>query len=90
MSFSTKLLKAVAPNSVLLKNRGTLYDTLSTLPREGVGLLMRQKRWDVVGRKDTYWEVTRVKIKNEGRNGKAWGRLVYKGRYTLNYIFYRH
>ena len=79
MSFSAKLLKAVAPDSSLLSNKGTLYETLSRLPQDGIGARVRQKRWDVMGRKDTYWEVTRVTIKNEGKNGKAWGRMVYKG-----------
>lgn len=26
-----------------------------------------------------YWEVTRVRLKDEGRHGKAWGRLVWRG-----------
>lgn len=79
MSFSAKLLKSLAPDSPFLKSKSTLYETLSRLPNDGVGALVRQKRWDVVGRQRTYWEVTRVRLKNEGKNGKAWGRLVYKG-----------
>jgi len=79
MSFSTKLLKSLSPDSPFLTGKGTLYETLSRLPNDGVGAFVRQKRWDVVGRQNTYWEVTRVKLKNEGKNGKAWGRFVYKG-----------
>lgn len=35
----------------------------------------------MVGRTNTYWEITRVTLKNEGKNGKAWGRFVYRGKF---------
>ncbi|KAF8305392.1 hypothetical protein DL93DRAFT_2066334 [Clavulina sp. PMI_390] len=80
MSFSTQLLKSLVPDSSILSTKTNLYQTLSRLPNDGVGSLVRQKRWDVAGRPDTYWQVTRVRLKNEGKNGKAWGRFVYKGK----------
>ncbi|PWN51201.1 hypothetical protein IE53DRAFT_368274 [Violaceomyces palustris] len=88
----------------------TLYQHLSTLPNDGVGSKVRQRRWLAKGldqpahinlREDwekfrasgaegrnavkqaghlCYWEVTRVRLKNGGNNGKAWGRLFWRGK----------
>ncbi|KAF8339159.1 uncharacterized protein EI90DRAFT_2908107 [Cantharellus anzutake] len=79
-SFSQKLLNQILPGSVHLKQTQTLYQTLSRLPQDGVGSHLRQVRWDRLNRHDTYWMITRVKLKNDGRHGKAWGMFVYKGK----------
>ena len=57
-----------------------LYRTLSRLPRDGVGARVTQRRWAAKGIEGSYWEVTRTKLKDDGRHGKAWGRLVWRGK----------
>ena len=79
MSFSQKLLREILPESTYLKKAPTLYQTLAHLPQDGVGSRVRQVRWDRLNRHNTYWEITRVKLKNDGTNGKAWGKFIYKG-----------
>jgi hypothetical protein len=59
----------------------TLYQTLSRLPRDGVGAHVFQTRWQSKGIEGCYWEVTRVKLKNEGNHGKAWGKLIWRGKF---------
>lgn len=58
----------------------TLYRALSRLPRDGIGARLAQCRWDAKGIHGSYWEVTRTKLKLDGTHGKAWGRLVWKGK----------
>lgn len=84
-----------------------LYQLLSSLPNDGVGTRVRQRRWaakglDVPksvdlkshltklhteqGGKATkeeghlcYWEITKVRLKDGGKHGKAWGKFVWRG-----------
>lgn len=79
MSFSRTLLKTLVPESPFLRHQPTLYETISRLPRDGLGSRVRQRRWDTKGFDDTYWEITRVRLKNEGKNGRVWGKLFWKG-----------
>ncbi|KIM25620.1 hypothetical protein M408DRAFT_331149 [Serendipita vermifera MAFF 305830] len=58
----------------------TLYRTLSRLPKDGVGARVAQRRWTAKGIEGSYWEVTKIRLKPDGQHGKAWGRLVWKGK----------
>ena len=89
MSFSQKLLKKLLPEThPFVRPSQTLFETLSRSPQDGVGVLVRQKRWDRLNRMNTYWEVTRVKLKNEGKHGKVWGKFVYKGAYLIVFLIF--
>lgn len=80
-SLSARLMST---NAVAAERVGpTLYQTLASLPNNGVGAQVSQRRWAAKGIEGSYWEVTKVKLKNEGRNGKAWGKLVWRGKSTL-------
>ena len=57
----------------------SLFQVLSRFPRDGVGQKVYQTRWGTKGFPDCYWEVTRTKLKLEGKHGKAWGHLVWRG-----------
>jgi len=57
---------------------------LSRLPRDGVGSCVRRETWAQKGFNDSWWEITRVKLKNEGRDGRAWGRLWWRGKLVTN------
>lgn len=86
-----------------------LYQLLSTLPQDGVGARVRQRRWAAKGLdvphdvdlkkhlaqlhakgdkplKDDahlcYWEITKVRLKDGGNHGKAWGKLVWRGKFS--------
>ena len=79
-SLSAKVLPSVLPkSSPFLRKSGTLYQVLSGLPKDGVGLKVSQSRWGKKGISDSYWEITRVRLKDEGNHGKAWGKLVWRG-----------
>ncbi|KAJ1021899.1 hypothetical protein NDA16_003661 [Ustilago loliicola] len=86
----------------------TLYQLLSSLPNDGVGARVRQRRWAAKGldvpkdvdlkshltklhaeqggkaNKDEghlcYWEITKVRLKDGGKHGKAWGKFVWRGK----------
>lgn len=62
----------------------TLYRTLSRLPKDGVGSRLAQRRWDAKGIQESYWEVTRTRLKPDGAHGKAWGRLIWRGLSVYN------
>src|SRR5258706_1410507 len=68
-----------AANTTLNPYPTTLYQTLSRLRNDGVGALVAQRRWDAKNIFGCYWKVTRVKLKDEGRHGRVWGRLIWKG-----------
>ena len=74
----SELIPKDAANVISNKPR-TLYETLSRLPHDGVGARVHQARWSSKGIEGCYWEVSRVKLKDEGKHGKAWGRLVWRG-----------
>ncbi|CAA7260245.1 unnamed protein product [Cyclocybe aegerita] len=65
---------------VLRKSTGNLYQVLSRTPTGGVGLEVHQTRWSHKQISESYWKVTRSQFKCEGKHGKAWGRLYWKGK----------
>ncbi|KAI6004028.1 hypothetical protein EDD15DRAFT_2156706 [Pisolithus albus] len=74
----TLLPKELPPS--LQSKPATLCQVLSRYPRDGVGQIVHQSRWPLKGIHGSYWQVTRTKLKLEGKHGKAWGRLVWKGK----------
>ena len=73
-----KLLPKTLPPS-LQNNPGNLYQVLSRTPSGGVGKRVYQLRWSEKGIEDCYWIVTQSRFKCEGKHGKAWGHLYWKG-----------
>ena len=63
----------------LSNSPSSLYQVLSRFPQDGVGQKVYQTRWGTKGFPECYWEVTRTKLKLEGKHGKVWGHLVWKG-----------
>ena len=76
-----KLLPATkaTANATLNPHPTTLYQTLSRLRNDGVGALVAQRRWDAKNIHGCYWKITRVKLKDEGKHGRAWGKLIWRG-----------
>ncbi|KAK7470951.1 hypothetical protein VKT23_002366 [Stygiomarasmius scandens] len=74
-----KLLPKTLPPS-LQNNPGNLYQVLSRTPSGGVGKRVYQLRWSEKGIEDCYWVVTQSRFKCEGKHGKAWGKLVWRGK----------
>ncbi|KIO19880.1 hypothetical protein M407DRAFT_246026 [Tulasnella calospora MUT 4182] len=77
---TAKVVSAAMPKSPMIHSTGNLYQVLSSLPKDGVGARITQARWEKKGIQDSYWEITRVRLKAEGNHGKAWGKLVWKGK----------
>ncbi|KAG9219276.1 hypothetical protein CCMSSC00406_0001686 [Pleurotus cornucopiae] len=92
--FSTPMRRAAAPNlskalqhllpkelpPSLSAKPGNLYEVLSRTPAGGVGRKVHQLRWSDKQIPDSFWLVTRSQFKCEGKHGKAWGRLYWKGK----------
>lgn len=75
-------LKKLLPNDLppSLEGRpGNLYEVLSRKPDGGVGREIHQTRWNNKQIEGSYWVVTRSKFKCEGKHGKIWGLLHWKG-----------
>ncbi|KAL0949863.1 hypothetical protein HGRIS_009896 [Hohenbuehelia grisea] len=64
----------------LASNPGNLYEVLSRTPIGVVGRKVHQIRWDGKQITNSFWLVTRAKFKCEGKHGKAWGKLFWKGK----------
>ncbi|KAI0346886.1 hypothetical protein BDW22DRAFT_1351172 [Trametopsis cervina] len=64
----------------LSKRTGSLYEVLSSHPKNGVGQRVHQIRWGTKGIEDSYWVVTKTQLKLEGTHGKAWGKLYWRGK----------
>ncbi|KAG6335039.1 hypothetical protein ID866_4041 [Astraeus odoratus] len=80
---ATNAVLALLPKELppsLQSKKGTLYQVLSRYPQDGVGQIVHQCRWAQKGIHGSYWKVTRTKLKLEGSHGKAWGKLVWKGK----------
>ncbi|KIM45897.1 hypothetical protein M413DRAFT_296829 [Hebeloma cylindrosporum] len=72
------LIKGTLP-PVIKPQCGNLYEVLSRTPTGGIGAEVHQTRWSHKNIVDSYWVVTRSHFKCEGKHGKAWGRLYWKG-----------
>ena len=72
------LLPSKLPPS-LAGRPGNLYQVLSRYPGGGTGRRVYQTRWEQKQIYDCYWEVTRARFKCEGKHGKAWGQLYWRG-----------
>lgn len=81
----TQALKRLVPiirgalPPVIKPQCGNLYEVLSRTPTGGIGAEVHQTRWSQKNIVDSYWVVTRSHFKCEGKHGKAWGRLYWKG-----------
>ena len=80
------LLPKEIPPSLRL-SAASLYEVLARYPNDGVGIRVHQTRWTTKNIGPCYWEVTRTKLKCEGKHGKAWGKLVWRGAYILQMCF---
>jgi len=81
-SKALRVLESFLPQIVppSLDNRAAnLYQVLSRYPHDGIGMQVSQTRWGQKGIAESYWVVTRTKLKLEGQHGKAWGKLYWKG-----------
>jgi small subunit ribosomal protein S34 len=76
-ALETFLPQLSAPS--LNNKAGNLYQILSRYPHDGVGIQVSQTRWGQKGIANSYWLVTRTRLKLEGKHGKAWGKLYWKG-----------
>ncbi|KAI0068955.1 hypothetical protein BV25DRAFT_68392 [Artomyces pyxidatus] len=74
-----KLLPKTLPPSLSAKP-GNLYQVLARYPRDGVGQHVYQTRWSSKGIEGCYWQITRASLKHDGAHGKAWGRLIWRGK----------
>lgn len=82
-SLPPALARLIKPNPLAQNHSRSLYETLSRLPKDGVGSRVTQPRWAAKGIQNSYWEITKVRIKDEGRHGKVWGRLFWKGQLAM-------
>lgn len=78
-----QILKLIPPERVpsLATGPANLYEVLSRTADGGVGKEVHQIRWSHKHISDSWWKVTRTKFKSEGKHGKAWGQLYWKGEY---------
>lgn len=73
--------KLVPKLKVLEGTPSTLYGVLSRLPQNGVGAKVIETRWSKKGFTDCYWLVSRARLKVDGKHGKAYGQLYWRGTY---------
>ncbi|KAF8450329.1 hypothetical protein L210DRAFT_843657 [Boletus edulis BED1] len=76
-----KLLPSPLPPS-LRTTPASLCQVLSRYPNDGVGQKVHQIRWTGKGIENCYWQVTKTRLKHEGTHGKAWGKLVWRGKFV--------
>ena len=85
-SKALRALESFLPQSTppsLDTSAANLCQVLSRYPHDGVGMQVSQIRWGQKGIADSYWLVTRAKLKLEGRHGKIWGKLYWKGKHSV-------
>jgi small subunit ribosomal protein S34 len=81
----SKTLKSIAPLQkselppIFRRTTGNLYEVLSRKPAGCIGMEVHQTRWSEKCIADSYWVVTRAQFKSEGKHGKAWGKLFWRG-----------
>ncbi|TFL05665.1 hypothetical protein BDV98DRAFT_560422 [Pterulicium gracile] len=84
MSALTKAAQKLVPSTIVPSLRprtGNLYEVISRTPLgNGRQVVAHQTRWSAKQIPDCYWIVKRAEFKNEGKHGKAWGSLIWKGK----------
>eukprot|EP00761_Pharyngomonas_kirbyi_P012610 gb/GECH01012637.1/.p1 GENE.gb/GECH01012637.1/~~gb/GECH01012637.1/.p1 ORF type:complete len:123 (+),score=17.90 gb/GECH01012637.1/:1-369(+) len=81
----TKLLKkpieyvtaAVDFNKKLSEKPKNFFEHIAHVPNYGLGMNWRRKTWKHVP--NSHWTLTKLKLSPDGRHGKAWGYLTWKG-----------
>lgn len=73
-----KLLPKDLPPALKPKPGGSLYEILSRTPNVE-GMEVHQRRWSEKQVPNSYWKVTHARFKCEGKHGKAWGILYWRG-----------
>ena len=82
-SLINKTLKNVAKSElppILRRATGNLFEVLSRRPTGCIGMKVHQTRWSEKQIDDSYWVVSRARFKDEGKHGKAWGKLYWRGK----------
>ncbi|KAF7301540.1 hypothetical protein MIND_00719500 [Mycena indigotica] len=84
MASLTQTLQRLLPSSqalppILKSNPANLYEVLSR-SQNVAGKEVHQVRWSGKQISDSYWRVTRAQFKCNGKHGKAWGQLYWKGK----------
>src|SRR3954447_11284111 len=82
-------LRALLPSTLpptLNRQPGNLYEVLSRTPGDGIGKRVYQTRWRTKAITNCYWQITRARLKCEGKHGKAWGKLYWKGALSLSFL----
>ncbi|CAD7696850.1 unnamed protein product [Ostreobium quekettii] len=53
----------------------SVFDIATRLPQCGVGARVQRVTWG----DDSYWDITKIKPKKDGKGGDAWGILTWRG-----------
>ncbi|EFN59991.1 hypothetical protein CHLNCDRAFT_133133 [Chlorella variabilis] len=61
-------------SSCLLQAKNA-FEILSRMPQHGLGSKLSRTSWT----DDCYWTIARVKLSPDGKHGKAWGVLTWRG-----------
>lgn len=75
INVSCFLLMLLAPCILFLCFVLAVFEVLSKLPRHGVGSRLSRTTWG----KDSYYEITEVVMEQNGKRGKAYGILTWRG-----------
>ncbi|KAH7343840.1 hypothetical protein B0J17DRAFT_644193 [Rhizoctonia solani] len=68
----------------VLNDSKSLFAVLSRLPNDGVGQQVTQARWGAKGIQDSYYTITRVRLRANGKTGDARGTFTWKGKLLSN------
>eukprot|EP00238_Polyblepharides_amylifera_P000753 CAMPEP_0196572340 /NCGR_PEP_ID=MMETSP1081-20130531/2409_1 /TAXON_ID=36882 /ORGANISM="Pyramimonas amylifera, Strain CCMP720" /LENGTH=120 /DNA_ID=CAMNT_0041889627 /DNA_START=148 /DNA_END=510 /DNA_ORIENTATION=+ len=60
-----------------LAGKPNLLEIIRTLPDYGVGSQMKRTSWNCP---DSYWTITKVRPKQDGRSGSVWGVRTWAGK----------
>ncbi|KAJ1308607.1 hypothetical protein OPQ81_004305 [Rhizoctonia solani] len=77
-------LKNLPKPTGILNDSKSLFAVLSRLPNDGLGQRVTQARWGAKGIQDSYYTVTRVRLRANGKTGDARGTLTWKGKLLSN------
>ncbi|KAG9101074.1 hypothetical protein FS749_010480 [Ceratobasidium sp. UAMH 11750] len=68
-----------AASSVLHKPK-SLFEVISRLPNDGLGQRVTQARWGHKGIENSYYTITKARLRANGTTGDVRGAFVWKGK----------
>ena len=84
MSYVSQKLFGTFPTFLTLKTNRNIFEIVSALPEQGVGIKVTENEWKKLP--DCYYEITKINVNPDLKTGNVFGYRVWFGRRSTTQI----